>query len=129
MTGDPHPVDGQVVLLAGAKASVPLERIPDLLERVQADLGPRLDAVRRRFECVHEDGERAVFLVPDDHWRTVGDRLGFGRRERDAVRRAHEEQLLRLGRREDRREEFASALELRTAVVVGRRDGSDAPER
>lgn len=115
----PFPIDGTPLRLAAAKASVGPGRVVPLLERVQVDLAPRLDDYRQRFECVHEDDERAVFLVPEDHWETVGDRLGLDRRERDAIRRAHNEQLGRLGSKADRREEFDTALEIRDAVVVG----------
>jgi hypothetical protein len=117
VSGDP--LDGQVLILAAAKASVPAERLPDLVDQVQADLGPRLETYRRAYEAVHESAERWVFLVPPDHWETVGDRLGFTTRECEAVRRAHEEQLRRVGSEADRREEFESALEIRSAVVVG----------
>lgn len=113
-----HPIEGQVVLLAGAKASVPLSRLPDLLELVQEHLAERLADYRHQYECVHED-DLAAFLVPSDHWETLGAELDLDARETDAVRRAHEEQLLRIGRRTDRREEFEAALEIRTVVVIG----------
>lgn len=122
MTPNVHPIDGQIVVLAGAKASVPLERLSELLPVVQADLGPRIDDYRRGYERIHETPERSVFLVETGHWRTVGDRLGFERRERDAVRRAHEEQFRRIGRDEGRTEEFENALEIRDAVLVGTED-------
>jgi hypothetical protein len=114
------PIEGQVQLIAAAKASVPPQRIPELLDAVQADLGPRLDDYRRQYELVEETPEACTFLVPPDHWETVGGRLGFDRREVDAVERAHEAQLRRTARRADRRDEFETALEIRTAVVVGR---------
>lgn len=117
------PIDGQALLLAGAKASVPPSRLPALVDRAQAALGPERSAYRRRYELVDEDEERSVFLVPDGHWETVGDRVGFDRRERDAVRRAHAEHLRRLGSRTNRRDEFETALEIREAVVVGAPDG------
>jgi hypothetical protein len=60
-----------------------------------------------------------VFLVPRDHWGAVGERLGLAARERDAVRRAHEEQLRRVGSETGRRDEFEAALEIRSAVVIG----------
>lgn len=113
------PIEGQVLVLAAAKASVAPNTLPELLCHVQADLGPRLDDYRREFECVAEDDERVTFLVPSDHWTTVGDRLGCNRRETDAVRRAHTEQLRRLGSRLGRRDEFETALEIREAVVIG----------
>ncbi|GAA0227590.1 hypothetical protein ACFFQF_11840 [Haladaptatus pallidirubidus] len=114
-----HPIEGQIVLMAGAKASVPLERLSELLGETQADLGGRIAEYRQRYECVHETPEERVFLVEEGHWETVGNRLGFGRREWDGLRRAHEQQLYRIGRRERRRSEFDSALEIRDAVVIG----------
>lgn len=114
------PIDGTVLVLTAATASVGPQRLPELLTRVQADLGSRLDEYRHAYECIAADDSRAVFLVPADHWEGVGDRLGFGRREIDAVRRAHEAQLQRLGSEAGRRDEFDTALDIRSAVVVGR---------
>jgi hypothetical protein len=119
------PLDGQVLILAAAKASVPAERLPQLVDQVQADLGPRFETYRRSYEAVHEAPERWVFLVPLDHWDSIGERLGLTLREREAVRRAHEEQLRRVGSETDRREEFESALDIRSAVVVGVTDGDE----
>ncbi|MDL5362451.1 hypothetical protein [Halalkalicoccus sp. NIPERK01] len=115
-----HPIDGQVVLLAAAKASVAGSRLPDLLERVQTELAPELDEYRRRYELAAEDDDACCFFVSADHWEGVGDAIGLDRREYEAVRRTHEEQLKRLGKREDRREEFETALDLRSAVVIGK---------
>lgn len=114
-----HPIEGQVLLLAGAKASVASNRLPALVERAQEALGPRLEEYHRRYECAHEGEDARYFFVPDDHWETIGDRLSLDRRETDALRRVHEEQLKRLGKRLGRREEFETALDLRSAVVVG----------
>ena len=116
------PLDGQVLILAAAKGSVPAERLPVLVDTVQAELGPRFEEYRYAYEAVHESPDRWVFLVPPDHWTEVGDRLGLSRREQEAVKRAHEEQLRRIGSRGDRREEFETALEIRSAVVVGVED-------
>lgn len=118
MSGDP--IEGQVLLLAGAKASVPPERLPDLVDRVQADLEPRLDTYRRRYECIVETADACYFLVETTHWEQLCDRLAFDERETDAVRRAHHEQLRRTGRRDGREAEFETALDLRECVVVGR---------
>lgn len=118
MTADP--VEGQVLLIAGAKASVSPERLPALVDQVQARLEQRLDRYRREFERVHEDADRAVFLADPDHWERLGEELDLHERERDAVRRAHEEQVRRIGRRTDREAEFESALEIRDPVVIGR---------
>lgn len=117
---DPVPhVDGQVLLLAAAKASVSADRLPSLVASAQTELGPRIEEYRREFECVYEDDRRAVFLVPRDHWEGLGDRLDFAARETSAVRRVHNEQLRRLGGEGGRREEFETALDIRDAVVVG----------
>ncbi|APW96528.1 hypothetical protein CHINAEXTREME_01535 [Halobiforma lacisalsi AJ5] len=128
------PIDGQVLMLTAAKASVPADRLPDLVERAQTALEADLDQYRREYERVYagpgtdngdEDADRLeAFLVEWGHWETVGEELGFDRRERAAVRRAHEEQLLRLGRRADREDEFETSLEIREPVLVG----VDAPD-
>lgn len=119
MTSPEPPIEGQVLLLAGAKASVAAERLPSLAARIQRELGPEIHAYRRRYERVYGDASAETFLVGDDHWEDLGDRVGMNEREVAAVQRAHEEQLLRTGRREDREEEFESALEIRSAVVIG----------
>lgn len=115
-----HPIEGQVVVLAGAKASVPLDRLPDLLERAADHLDGRRDAYAREFERAAATDERLFYLVPPDHWEATGSEIGFEAREADAVRRAHGEQLLRAGGRLGRREEFEHALDIRDAVVLGR---------
>lgn len=120
-----NPIDGQALLLAAAKASVGPQEFPDLLEAVQSDLADRLPEYRRRYELVHEDDATCVFLVEDDHWATVAERVGLDAREREAVRRAHAEHLRRIGSRGDRREEFETALDIRACVVVGKDGGSE----
>ena len=121
MSGAPNsPIDGQVFMLASAKASVDPGRLSELLGRVQTHLASERERYRREFERVARSDEREVFLVPTGHWETVGDRLGFGERERKAVARTHAEQLRRIGSRSDRDEEFETALEIREAVVIGR---------
>ncbi len=114
-----HPIDGTPLLKAGALASVPADRLPDLLVRVQADLGPRLSEYRRRYERIDATAERETFLVEPDHWEEVGDRVGLSDRERDAVARAHEAAVERIGSSTHRREEFETALEIRSGVVIG----------
>lgn len=113
------PIDGPALLLAGTKASVSARRLPELVERVQATVGPSIDDYRRRVERIHRGDDREVFLVDEDRWADLGDRLGLDDREIDAVRRSHEEQFLRIGRREDREAEFETALELRAPLVIG----------
>ena len=113
------PLDGQVLVLAAAKASVTPARLPRLVDRAQAHLGPKLAAYHRRYECVAEESDRSVFLVERGHWSEVGADLDFDEREVDALRRAHAEQLRRIGTVTGRREEFESALDIREAAVVG----------
>lgn len=113
------PFDGTVLQYAAALGSVGAGSLGPLLGRAQAHLDAHLDAYRREFECVEEDEARSVFFVPRDHWEAVGDDLGFEERETKAVQRTHEQQLLRIGSETDRRAEFDTALEIRSAVVVG----------
>ncbi|MFC6837714.1 hypothetical protein [Halomarina ordinaria] len=115
-----NPIDGNALLLAAAKASVGPQLLPDLVEHVQADLGPRLEDYRRRYELVAEDDEACVFFVEAGHWDDLRDRLDLDRREGDAVERAHTEHLRRVGSVNDRRDEFETALDIREVVVVGK---------
>lgn len=112
------PIDGQVIVLTAAKASVPPARLPDLLERTAAHLNPQLGRYRREYEQVYGDEHREAFLVEWGHWDEVGATLDLDDREASAVRRAHEEQLLRIGRKRDREAEFETALEIREAVFL-----------
>lgn len=114
---DAHPIEGQVVLLAGARASVPLHRLSDLLARVHDHLTDRRERYEREFERVDAD-DTVYYLAGGDHWAAVADDLDLTDREADAVRRAHERQFLRDGRRLDRTAEFEAALDIRQPVVV-----------
>lgn len=114
------PFDGTVLQQAAALASVGPARLPELLGGVDSALQERRESVHRRFERVHRDESRELFLVPDDYWPELGAGLDLDEREWQAVRRAHESQLLRVGSELGRREEFESALEIRSAVVTGR---------
>jgi hypothetical protein len=116
------PLDGDVLLYTGATASVGPERIEPLLRTAQAYLRERAATYRRRYESAFADDERRVLLVPEGHWAEVGAELGLPEREVDAVRRAHAQQLRRIGSQTDRREEFETALEIREAVVIGERN-------
>ena len=69
----------EALLLAGARASVTPDRLPELVRRAQAHLGPRLDEYDRRFECVSEGDDRALFFVPEGHWDELGAELGISR--------------------------------------------------
>lgn len=115
----PYPIDGTPLVKTAALASVPAERIPDLLARVQADLGSRIDEYRRRYERIATEPDRETFLVEPDHWEEIGARLGLSDREVDAVARAHEAAVERAGTEGDRRDEFDTALEIRSGVVIG----------
>ena len=112
-----RPIDGGIVALAGVKAGLEPASVSAALGTVQEDLDPRFDEYRRQYECVHRSNGRLVFLVEQGHWETVAEKSGLSSRATDAVRRAHEEQLRRIGRRTDRIEEFESALDIREAVV------------
>lgn len=116
-----HPIEGQVVLLAGAKASVTLSRLSELLAVVQDDLAGRTEEYGRRFERI-EAGNRTYYLADVGRWESVGARLDLGDREIDAVERTHEAQFERDGRRLDRGEEFETTLEIRDVLAVARSD-------
>jgi len=120
-----YPIDGPALVKTAALASVPAERLPSLLARVQADLRPRIDEYRRRYERIAAEPNRETFLVEPDHWEGVGKRLGLTDRERDAVARAHETAVERAGSGRTRREEYETALEIRSGVVIGTSDGDD----
>jgi len=115
----PYPIEGTALVKTAALASVPAERLPELLARVQADLGPRLDEYRRGYERIAAEPDRETFLVEPDHWDGVADRLGLSARERDAVARAHETAVERAGTGRTSREEFETALEIRSGAVIG----------
>lgn len=114
-----EPIEGQVLLLTAAKASVPGTRLPDLVERAQVALGPALERYRREYERLYAGEDLEIFLVDWGHWEELGDEIDVTDRELSAIRRAHEEQLLRIGRRTDREDEFETALEIREPVVIG----------
>ena len=113
-----HPIEGQVVLLAGAKASVTLGQLSQLLERAQRHLVPAQDRYERGYERVYVDENVVYYLVEPGHWKNVGTELDLNRREWTALRRTHAEQLKRAGRRLNRSDEFETALEIREAVVL-----------
>lgn len=114
-----HPIEGEVVLMSGAKASVTLRRLSTLLSQVQDHLGDRIETYDRQYECIEvADSEAVYYLADPDHWETVGETLGFSEREVDAVCRAHETQFEREGRRLDRSDEFEASLEIRAVVAI-----------
>lgn len=115
---DDSPIDGQVLLVASAKASVVASEMPGLVRKVQGILKERIDTYESRYERVHVDPPDRYYLVPTGHWADIGDDIGLTRREYEAVRRSHEEQLLRVGRRASRQNEFDAALDIREVVVI-----------
>lgn len=121
-----HPIEGQILLLAGAQASVALPRVPSLVSQVQRHIDSRIETYNRTCERI--DGPRAAsyYLVAPGHWEQLGDEVGLNRREIDAVRRSHTEQFRRDGRRLDRSDEFEATLEIREVVAVNS-DNSDSP--
>ncbi|ELY89216.1 hypothetical protein C483_14755 [Natrialba hulunbeirensis JCM 10989] len=120
MTETDDLIEGQILLLTAAKASVPPERLPDLVDRAQTLLAPRRERYRREFERAYTDADREMFLVNWGHWDDLGEELELTERETAAVRRAHEEQVRRIGRRQDREGEFETAFEIREPVLIGR---------
>jgi hypothetical protein len=117
------PLDGTALVLAAAKASVSGERLPDLADRAQAGLGPRLPEYGRRYESPYEDEDAAVFFVEAGHWADLGEEMALEQREWQALRRAHAAHLRHLGDDLGRSEEFETALDLREVVVIGKEIG------
>jgi len=118
MADPSHPIEGQIILLAGTRASVPLDQLPDLLERVQSYLRANRVTYEREYERISGPREADYVCVESGHWETIGTELGLNDRELDAVRRAHVAQFERDGRRLDRSEEFAATLEIRDVLAV-----------
>jgi len=117
--GEPsHPIEGQVVLLAGAKASVSLARLSDLLSEAQEHLADETDEYERQFERIDACGDGVYFLADDGHWERLREELGFTKRETEAVARTHAAQFERDGRQLDRKQEFETTLEIRDVVAV-----------
>lgn len=113
------PIEGTVLVLVTAQAAVG-ERVPDIVDDVQAHLGPRLDEYRRRYEVIEETDDAVVVLAPDGHLETVGDELDLNDREVDAVRRAHTEQARRIAREAGDEAAVDAATEIRDPLVIGR---------
>lgn len=118
MAESSYPIEGQIVLLAGTHASVPLDRLPDLLERVQTYLRENRAEYEREYECISGPRAADYVCVESGHWDSIGSALSLSDREQDAVRRAHVSQFERDGRRLDRSEEFETTLEIRDVLAV-----------
>ena len=114
------PIEGDVLVRVAATASVPPQRLVPLIDRVQETLDEECESLRRRYETAYEDDEEGTIglFVDEEFWNRVGDRLGLTDRERDAVERAHNQQLRAVGKRHDRLDEFETALEIRDCVVL-----------
>lgn len=119
---DRHPIGGTPLVKTAALASVPADRLSPLLAQVQRGLEPRLETYRRRYERVGGGADYESFLVESDHWRSIGTALSLADRERDAARRAHETTVTYDATRSGRRAELETALEIRSAVVIGTTD-------
>lgn len=117
---DGVPFDGAVLQQVANPDGVGPRELPELLGRVEAHLTGCRESLRRRFERAHEDDRRELFFVPPDYWEGVASVLSLSPREKQAVRRTHERQLLRVGAETRRGAEFDAALDIRTAVVVSR---------
>ena len=113
-----HPIESQIVLLAGAKASVSLARLSELLADVQPHLAANREEYERRFEHIDADGEGVYFLADEGYWHTVREELGLTEREIEAIARSHTAQFERDGRRMGREEEFETTLEIRDVLLV-----------
>lgn len=112
-------IEGQIVLLASAKASVTLARLSELVEDIEDYVRDRRETYDRSFEQIEGVGGTRYYLTGPEQWDRIGSDLGLDGSETDAVRRSHEAQFQRDGRRLDRTEEFESALEIRTVVAIG----------
>lgn len=116
---DAHPIEGEVILQAGAFASVPLKTLSGLVGQVQRHIDDHRAEYDRQFERI-EGKSRQYLLAPSEYWQGVAEELALADREIDAVKRVHETQFRRDGRRLDRTEEFESALQIRSPVVADR---------
>jgi len=113
-----HPIEGQVVLLAGAQASVTLTHLSELLERVQHHVAESRAEYDRQYERIPASRDADYYLADRGRWDALGRQLELDDREVDAVRRTHAEQFRRDGRRQDRREEFETTLDIRDVVAI-----------
>lgn len=113
-----HPIEGQILLLAGARASVPVDRLPELIERGQSYIREHREEYARSYERIEGAREADYFCVETGYWDHVGSELALDDRETDAIRRAHSDQFMRDGRRLDREAEFETTLDVREVVAV-----------
>ena len=112
------PFDASVIQQVTSPEGMGASELPELLGRVDAHLTGERESLRRQFERAHADDRRELFFVPPDYWETMASTLSLTPRQEQAVRQAHERQLLRVGAETRRGMEFDAALDIRTAVVV-----------
>lgn len=117
---DSVPFDAAVLQQVATADDVGAGELPELLGRVEAHLVDTRESLRRKFESPYADDRRELFFVPPDYWEGVASVLPLTPREKRAVRRTHERQLLRIGAETRRGAEFDAALDIRTAVIVSR---------
>ena len=117
---DAVPFDAAVLQQVATADDVDPGELPELLGRVEAHLADCRESLRRKFESPYSDDRRELFFVPPDYWEGTASVLSLTPREKQTVRHAHERQLLRIGAEARRGSEFDAALDIRTAVVVGR---------
>jgi len=117
---DDVPFDAAVLQQVAGGDGVDPRTLPELLGRVEAHLTESRASLRRRFESPYSDDRRELFFVPPDYWEGVASTLSLTPQEALTVRQTHERQLLRIGAETRRGSEFDAALDIRTAVVVGR---------
>lgn len=91
-----------------------------LLGRVADYFDGKERALERQYERAIAATDGVVLFADAGFWDRTGAALGFTETEITAVRRAHEATLLLAGDRADRLAEFETALDVRTAVVLGR---------
>ncbi|QLC33071.1 hypothetical protein EFA46_002220 [Halarchaeum sp. CBA1220] len=115
-----HPLPPDAVETAAVEHDLTVERLDALLARVADYFRGKERALERQYEAVVDADDGRVLLADAAFWTRTGDALGYDEAETAAVRAGHEATLRLAGRHEERDAEFASALEIRTAVVLGR---------
>jgi len=101
-------------------ADVDPETLDALLGRVADYFRGKERALERQYERAIDACDGVVLFADADFWERTGTALGFTEGEITAVKRAHEATLLLAGDHADRLGEFETALDVRTAVVLGR---------
>ncbi|GGN06955.1 hypothetical protein [Halarchaeum nitratireducens] len=112
----PHPIPAA----ACEGADVDPATLDALLGRVADYLRGKERALERQYERAIGARDGVVLFADADFWARTGAALAFTEVETTAVKRAHEATLLLAGDRADRLGEFETALDVRTAVVLGR---------